>query len=180
MSRSVACLCFVAVGSAYRLGLPVMRAGQEVKFATNIKGALVWDLRTAKAADVGAIRGLSGDLYPEEVLSSLVATEHTIVGESGGAVVSAALVGTSRGAAPLGELLAVYTIPNAPEEIREKTALGALKKCRRARRTRAANERPARRTTLARAPDADAATRARRRQAEVVGLRRRGVLVRGG
>lgn len=120
-------MLMVSVASALRLAAPIMRQ-QELKLATNMKGAPVWDLRVASADDVGEIRELLGNAYPTEVLLSLVAMGHSVVGESGGTVVSSALVACTGGKSPRGDLISVGAIPSAPAEIREKTALAALKK----------------------------------------------------
>ncbi|KAL3922944.1 MAG: hypothetical protein SGPRY_004379 [Prymnesium sp.] len=57
-----------------------------------MKGAPIWDLRVATATDVDEISRLSKNMLPPDVVSALVSTGYCLVGESGGKMVSAALV----------------------------------------------------------------------------------------
>lgn len=95
----------VVSASAYRLygrscrcGVPEMRAQTGLKLATDIKGNLAWDLRIAGAGDAANIAALTGGKYPSEVCASLLAGGNCVVGESGGTLVTAALVTAFKGA----------------------------------------------------------------------------------
>ena len=93
-------LLALLVGSAeaLRLGVPVMRAQEGLKLAVDIKGNPSWDLRVATGDDAAAISKMMGGRYTTEVLAPLLSGKTCIVGESGAALVTAALVTTFKGA----------------------------------------------------------------------------------
>lgn len=131
------------LSDAYRRGTSrafvVARANNEVKLATDIKGAVVWDLRTAKVDDIDEISAMAGARIPKEILATLISGGFCMVGESGGQLISASLVhtfnflkdkakGLAGGLDQGADIVAILALSNAPEEVREKTALGSLKK----------------------------------------------------
>ena len=71
---------------------PVARAGEGVSLAVDDEGTPIWDLRVATATDTDAISRLSKGLLPSDVVTALMSSGHCLVGESGGKMVSAALV----------------------------------------------------------------------------------------
>ena len=83
-------------------------------------------MRVATPEDVPTIVGMSGGLYPSELVSLCVSNGNCVVGESGVNVISAALVHTTGKTSS--DLLAILERPDMPAEVAEKTALGALKK----------------------------------------------------
>lgn len=115
------------------------RASDKVKLALDIKGKPIWDLRKASADDVVKISQLAGSkMWPSDVVSSLVSGGMCVVGESGDTLVSCALVhtynglkkpaeGMAGGLEKCAELLTVLDASGVPDDIREKTALGALR-----------------------------------------------------
>jgi len=117
----------------------VARTDDKLKLALDIKGKPIWDLRVAANSDASALSEIAKGMYPEEILSPLVSSGYCIVGESGGQVVSAALVhafkglvdkskGVDGGIEEHADLLSVLAKPGLPAEMRQQTALAALRK----------------------------------------------------